>query len=133
MSIPMFKIYGYFKREAKANDFRAFGHPRAVKEHAEILMKNPNISVIVIENPDNNHRFKWDSTGTRKWFELSKPQDPNTIKAIDQIRREFQASISKPPQVIRGSNLVIKVGGQVVATAKGTSYTINHGKEIKLK
>jgi hypothetical protein len=112
--IALFKLYGYYKKGSNKNDYKCFGPPYAIKQQAKILMEDKDISVIVIENPENNHRFKWDPSMDRKWRELTKPQVP--------IWREFGAS--KAPQIMTGAKAVIKIGGQVVATVNNASYTL---------
>lgn len=133
----MVRVHAYFKKGSNKSDYKGHGTISGVTNTIKSLMKEPDISVIVIENPSNNHRFKWDPSMDQRWREIGKPQDPQTIKAIDQMRREFHANVNKSPQVFKtpiiSKNVVIKIGGQVVAMAKADSFTVNHAKEIKIK
>lgn len=128
MSIFMVRVHAYFKRESNKPDYKGHGTVSGVTNTIKCLMKEPHISVIVIENPVNNHRYKWDPSMDQKWREIGKPQDPQTIKAIEKMR-EFGPSKAPP---VFASKVVLKVNGQVVKFANA-DFTVNHAKEIKIK
>lgn len=69
----MVKVYGYYKRSSNKNDYKGFGSLSGVKTAVEMLMRDSDISTIIIENPENNHRFKYDASGEKKFRCIGTP------------------------------------------------------------
>jgi len=130
--IFMIRVHAYFKKDSNKQDYKGQGTVSAVKNTIQSLMREPGISVIVIENPVNNHRFKWDPSMDQRWREIGKPQDPNTIKAIDQMRREMTKAVvgaqTHRTPIFTGKNAVLKINGQVVAFANPVEFKMEYKK-----
>lgn len=125
----MVKVYGYFKRGSNKPDAKCMGTPSAILSPVKKMMQDKDISTIVIENPENKHRFKWDPSVDNKWRCITQPIDSQ----ISKMREEFEKSIAgaktfRTP-VITGSKAVLKINGQVVALAEPVAFKMEYSKK----
>lgn len=129
MSILMIHIYGYYKRGSNKPDFKAFGPPNSVRNTVSTLMNDKDISVIVIENKINGHRFKWDHSADSKWRCISQPANSELQKVREQFYKSIEGSKAFKTPVITGSKAVLKINGQVVGVASPVEFKMEYSKK----